>query len=94
MDALAATEILIWHHYNGFPKKKWTAAGRLFQARMWREYARAIRHDIPTMTGVGRRWVLEVGRYTEAECFRRARVNLYLARRINRATRRTPETKP
>lgn len=89
MSALAATELLIWHHYNGFPKKRWTVAGRLFQARLWREYARAIRYDIPTMTGVGRRWVLEVARCTETECLRMARVNIYLAKRINR-NRSTP----
>jgi hypothetical protein len=58
--------------------------GRLFQARMWREYAMAIRYDRATRTGVGRRWCLEIGKWTFAECVRRARVNLYLAHRINR----------
>lgn len=85
MDALAATERLLWHHRNGFPKKGWTVAGRLFQARMWREYAMAIKFDRPTMNGVGRRWCLEIGRMTYEGCVRRSRVNIYLARRINRA---------
>jgi hypothetical protein len=59
--------------------------GRLFQARMWREYATAIRYDRLTSIGrVGRRWCLEIGRMTYADCVRRARVNLYLARRLNR----------
>jgi hypothetical protein len=58
---------------------------RLFQARMWREYATAIKYDCPTkLGGVGRRWCLEIGRLTYAECVRRARVNIYLARRLNR----------
>lgn len=58
---------------------------RLFQARMWREYAMAIRYDRATRSGVGRRWCLEIGRMNYAECVRRARVNLYLAHRLNRS---------
>lgn len=61
-----------------------TFDGRLFQAHMWREYAIAIRYDRVTRTGVGRRWCLEIGRMTYADCIRRARVNLYLASRIRR----------
>ena len=50
-----------------------------------REYATAIRYDRLTSIGrVGRRWCLEIGRMTYADCVRRARVNLYLARRLNR----------
>lgn len=67
---------------------RWTAAGRLFQARIWREYAMATRHDIQTTSGVGRRWVLDVLRCKEHECLRRSRLNVYLARRINRTTER------
>lgn len=59
---------------------------RLFQARMWREYATAIRYDRPTRTGVGRCWCIEIGRMTYPDCVRRARVNLYLARRLNRGS--------
>ncbi|WP_160006890.1 hypothetical protein [Rhizobium sp. 18055] len=68
-----------------FPKEMWTVAGRLFQARMWREYAMAIKYDRPTMTGVNRRWCLEIGRMTYERCIRQSRVNAYLARRLNRA---------
>lgn len=57
---------------------------RLFQAHMWREYAVAIRYDRATRSGVGRRWCLEIGRWSYGECVRRARVNLYLAHRLNR----------
>lgn len=59
-------------------------AARLFQARMWRQIARAIKYDIPTSTGTGRRWHLEIGRHTYEGSIRRARINLYLARRIRR----------
>jgi hypothetical protein len=60
---------------------------RLFQARMWRETAMAIKYDRPTMTGTGRRWNLEIGRHTYADSLRRARVNIYLAHRLNRRAR-------
>lgn len=65
-------------------RKTWTVAGRLFQARMWREYAMAIKYDRPTMTGVGREWCLRVGRFTYERCVRQSLVNVYLARRLNR----------
>ena len=56
--------------------------GRLFQARMWREYAQA--WDGRTMpTGIGREWVEHVLRVSRAECLRRARVNVAFARRMN-----------
>jgi hypothetical protein len=57
--------------------------GRLFQAAMWREYAMTWRGRA-TRTGVDRRWCEEIGRMTYADCIRRARVNLYLARRLRR----------
>jgi hypothetical protein len=91
-DAVAVTELVIWHHHNGFPKKQWTAAGRLFQARVWREYAQAW-DGRPTMTGVGRDWVAGVLRISKAECLRRSRVNIYLARRISRSSLPTPTEK-
>jgi hypothetical protein len=83
-DAVAVTERLLWHHQNGFPRMRWTAAGRLFQARVWREYARAW-DGKPTMTGVGHDWVEGILRISRVECLRRSRVNIYLARRLNRA---------
>lgn len=56
---------------------------RLFQAAMWREYAMTWRGR-PTRNGIDRRWCEEIGRMTYQGCIRRARVNLYLARRIRR----------
>ncbi len=57
----------------------WTPAGRLFQARMWREYAQD--WDRP---GLDREWIRVIGKVSRSECLRRARVNLYLARRLMR----------
>jgi hypothetical protein len=59
---------------------------RLFQAAMWRDNAMTIKYDRGSQrgTGVGKRWLIEIGRNTYEECVRRARVNLYLARRLNR----------
>ncbi len=48
---------------------------RLFQARMWREYAMAW-DGRKTMTGVGREWVEKVLRVPRAECLQRARAAL------------------
>ena len=48
---------------------------RLFQARVWREYAMAW-DGRKTMTGVGREWVERVLRVPRAECLRRARLAL------------------
>lgn len=61
---------------------------RLFQARMWREYAMTW-HGRPTRTGVGRRWCEQIGRMTYNGCLRRARINVYLARRLNRPVSHT-----
>ena len=58
-----------------------TFFGCLFQARMWREYAMS--WDLPEWH-IKRRWVEKILRIPRAECVRRARVNCYLARRINR----------
>ncbi len=67
-----------------------SAAGRLFQARMWREYAMA--HDGRiTRNGIGKEWVKQILRISRAECLRRARVNIYLAKRANRMAGAKPE---
>lgn len=57
--------------------------GRLFQARMWREYAMAWDGKV-TRHGIGREWVEHILRVSRKECLRRARINVYLARRENR----------
>ena len=54
---------------------------RLFQARMWRRYA--MDWDLP-LDSLKRRWVESIGRVSRTECLRRCRVNVYLARRLNR----------
>ena len=75
---------------------RWTVPGRLFQAREWRRYAAAY-EGIPIDRGnvgwphghrviIGREWVEKVLGKTKAECIRRSRINVYLARRIARAT--------
>jgi hypothetical protein len=58
-------------------------AARLFQARMWRRYA--MDWDLPE-GNPRRRWAEQIGRKSRSECLRRARVNLYLAARLRRAT--------
>jgi len=72
---------------EGFPmparkRRKITTIGRLFQARLWREYAMAW-DGRRTTSGVGRDWVEKVLRISRAECLRRAWINVRLARRIN-----------
>lgn len=59
-------------------------AGRLFQAGMWREYALTW-HGRRTRTGIDQAWCERIGRWDYRQCLRRARVNLYLARRLRRA---------
>lgn len=60
-------------------------AGRLFQARMWREYAQAWDGRPTTIgRGVGREWVEKILCRSKAQCIKAARVNLYLARRAQR----------
>jgi len=70
-----------------------TIDGRLFQARMWREYAIAWDDarkpwGAPRLGRLGNDyslgWLENVLRISREECIRRARVNLYLARRLNR----------
>lgn len=56
---------------------------RLFQTRMWLDYAMTW-HGKRTMTGVDQKWCEQIGRLTYAGCKRRARVNLYLAHRLLR----------
>jgi hypothetical protein len=60
-----------------------TYYGRLFQAAMWREYAMTW-HGHRTRTGVDQKWCERIGGWTYEGCKRRARVNLYLARRLKR----------
>jgi hypothetical protein len=82
------------HNVYGEP---WTVAGRLFQAREWRRYAGAW-DGIPIDRGfvgyphghrvvIGRAWVEGILRISKAECIRRARANIYLARRLRRLVR-------
>ena len=63
---------------------RWTVSGRLFQARMWREYAMAWDGKRTALTSVDGNWCRMVLRVSRSECLRRARVNVYLARRLNR----------
>lgn len=60
--------------------------GRLFQANMWRQYAMCWHGRRPSWdrVGIDQEWCEKVGRITYAGCLRRARVNVYLARRLNR----------
>ena len=62
-----------------------TLTGRLFQARMWREYA--MMHDGPIRLR-GKlytpEWAKQILRVPRDQCLRRARINIYLARRITR----------
>lgn len=51
--------------------------GRLFQAAMWRKYA-------AEWDGPDTSWVANVLQKSKAECIRRSRANVYLARRLNR----------
>jgi hypothetical protein len=48
------------------------AMHRLFQARMWREYAQAW-DGKRTSSGIGREWVAEILRVPRAQCLRLAR---------------------
>lgn len=50
--------------------------GRLFQASMWRQYAK--------QWDAGDPWVKQVLQVSRSECLRRCRINLYLASRLNR----------
>jgi len=70
---------------NSSPKL--SVAGRLFQARMWREYAMAWDGRPTSITGVGREWVEKILQVSRDECLRRARINVRLARRLNRIER-------
>lgn len=74
--------------------KPWTIAGRVAQARMWRQYAGAW-DGIPIDRGyvgypnghrviLGRDWVERVLGVSKRDCIRRARANFYLAQRIKR----------
>ena len=76
----------------------WTVSGRLFQAKMWREYAQAWGGRPIDRGFVGwphghrvildRAWVEGILRVSRAECIRRAKANVYLAHRLNRSNRK------
>jgi len=57
--------------------------GRLFQARMWRNYALAW-DGKPNSNNVDRGWCSTILKIPRDECLRRARINLRLAHRLNR----------
>lgn len=85
LNALEVTEILLRFPMPvtrglvvGKPVGGMTHAGRLFQARMWRNYA--MQWDLPD-----RRWVEQILRHSRPDCLRRVRINLYLASRLRRA---------
>lgn len=90
-DAVAITERILWlarncpPHTQGLivnrPHGGMTHGARLFQAGMWRCYAAD--WNLPDWNH-RRGWVEKVLRRNRAECVRRARVNLYLARRLRR----------
>lgn len=86
--ALDVTEWLLAWDRAGRPQPKWTVFGRLFQARMWREYAMTW-HARKAFGRYGNDWVIGIGKYSYQECKRRARVNIYLARRLNRQSSNT-----
>ena len=73
--------------------KTMTVAERLFQARVWREYAMAWDGRPTATTGVGREWVAGILRVSRSECLRRARVNVLLARRLLRHQRHNAEVR-
>lgn len=58
-----------------------TVAGRLFQAAMWRRYAMDL--DLPCWNN-RRRWVERILQRSRVSLLRQCRVNIYLARRLNR----------
>lgn len=66
------------------PARGMTFHDRLFQASMWREYAMTW-HGRRTRHGIDRVWCERIGRWTYDELKRRARVNLYLAKRLRRS---------
>lgn len=68
---------------SSVPSRRLSVIGRLFQARMWREYAQAWDGKVTT-SGVDRAWVENILRIPRSEYLQRARVNVYLARRLNR----------
>jgi hypothetical protein len=93
LGPLEVTELVLAQ--RGKPRPKLSLHGRLFQARMWREYASTYdgrklnRGFVGWPEGhrvvIDRAWVEGVLRMSREELIRRARVNLYLAKRIRRA---------
>lgn len=81
LGPVEVTEIVLWHARNppttrglvvNMPVGGMSFHGRLFQARMWLNYAMTW-HGKRTKHGIDRRWCEEIGRWTYAELIRRAR---------------------
>lgn len=96
MNALEVTEWLLRQPpprsrglIVNMPAGGMTFHARLFQARMWREYAMTW-HGRKTRNGIDQLWCEQIGRMTYAGCLRRARVNVYLARRARRESNTLP----
>lgn len=93
MSPLEVTEWLLAN--RGRPRPPMSLHGRLFQARMWREYASTYdgRKLDRGFCGwphghrviIDREWVERILGKGREELIRRARVNLYLAKRLRRA---------
>lgn len=90
-EAVALTEMLLRMpapYTRGLvvnrPARAMSFHDRLFQASMWRDYAMTW-HGKVTRTGIDRRWCEQIGHMTYADCLRRARANIYLARRLRRS---------
>lgn len=66
---------------------------RLFQARMWREYAMAW-DGRKTMTGVGREWVEKILRVPRSECLANARAALVEPRPARTTDGKESRTQP
>lgn len=91
MNALEVTEWLLqqppsWSRglIMNMPPAGMSFHDRLFQASIWHDYAMTW-HGRRTRTGIDRRWCEVIGHMSYNGCKRRIRINIYLARRLNRA---------
>lgn len=87
-DALQITEYLLRMpppYSSGLvrnrPHIQITHTFRLFQAKMWRYYAQ--KWNLPDWN-LDRIWVEQILQHSRNDCIRRAKVNLYLAKRLRR----------
>lgn len=62
-------------------RPKMSVSGRLFQARMWREYAMTF-DGRKAPGGIDAAWVTSCLKMTREECIRRSRINQRLAHRL------------